>query len=105
MSPSYTTLLILKTMLTSSTDKKWYGWSLWREAQCGGGSWATYPVLHKLERCGWLTSHHEIASPNPINGRRDYVEPKMRRVYTLTEFGKERAIAALTAVQCSSLCS
>lgn len=86
MTPSYSTLRILRALLDDGSGQH-YGLELSRRAAVGVG--ALYPALGRLEADGWVTSKWEDVDES-VEGRR------RRRYYQLTPLG-ERAACQLLA--------
>jgi len=83
-------LRLLETMLIEPAHE-WYGFELMERADLRSGT--VYPLLHRLQKDGWLTSHREEIDPR-AEGR-----PR-RRLYRLTAEG-ERSARAITAERAS----
>lgn len=80
------TVFLLEALL-SDPAREWYGFELMEYAGLRSGT--VYPLLHRLESDGWLTSTREAIDPS-AEGR-----PR-RRLYRLTAEG-ERSSRTLVA--------
>ena len=80
------TLRLLEVMLTDPS-RDWYGLELMDFASLRSGT--VYPILHRLETDGWLTSAREEVDPV------DAGRPR-RRLYRLTATGEAAARALLS---------
>jgi PadR family transcriptional regulator PadR len=80
------TQLVLRAMLTDPAGEH-YGLQLRDETGLPSGT--IYPILARLERCGWVASNWEDPVQHIAEGR-----PR-RRYYQLTGEGAERARDAL----------
>jgi DNA-binding PadR family transcriptional regulator len=81
------TLLVFALLLREG--EHWYGLRIIREADLHTGT--AYPLLHRMERAGWITSHWETPELPPGAGPR--VRP--RKYYELTEQGRKFATQAI----------
>lgn len=84
------TLRLLEVML-GDPAREWYGLELMDVASLTSGT--VYPLLHRLESDGWLSSAREAVSPVEIGRPR-------RRLYRLTATGEK---AARTVVRSRSV--
>lgn len=75
------TVTLLETLLSDPT-REWYGFELMEHASLRSGT--VYPMLHRLQADGWLTSFREGIDPS-AEGR-----PR-RRLYRLTAEGERSA--------------
>jgi PadR family transcriptional regulator, regulatory protein PadR len=75
------TTRLLEALLGDPT-REWYGLELMEEANLASGT--AYPLLHRLQRDGWLTSTREDVDP------RQQGRPR-RRLYRLTALGETAA--------------
>jgi PadR family transcriptional regulator PadR len=75
------TFAVLATMLSEPTAE-WYGFNLAERAGIKSGT--LYPLLSRLEKAGWLTSHWEDIDPH-------VAERPRRRLYALTGEGAAAA--------------
>lgn len=82
-------LLVVRAMLDEPT-REMYGLEICKAAELPSGT--LHPILARLERCGWLESRWEQIEPAE-EGR-----PR-RRYYRLSQYGAERASAALDRVR------
>ena len=78
--------LHLLEVLISDPARDWYGLELMDQAELRSGT--VYPLLHRLQADGWLTSVREEIDPSR-EGR-----PR-RRLYRLTALGQTQARKAL----------
>ncbi len=85
------TQLVLEAMLTEPTAQR-YGLQLCAETGLPSGT--IYPIVARLEDCGWLESSREDPA-NPVTRGRP------RRYYRLTREGAEQARDALARVRAS----
>jgi PadR family transcriptional regulator PadR len=76
--------------LLSELGRDWYGLELMDRAELRSGT--AYPLLHRLQADGWLTSSPEEMDPH-LEGR-----PR-RRLYRLTGLGQAEAVRLLEARQ------
>ena len=83
------TQLVLRAMLDDSVGEH-YGLQLRDETGLPSGT--IYPILARLERCGWVASSWEDPMQHILEGR-----PR-RRYYQLTGEGAERARDALARI-------
>jgi PadR family transcriptional regulator PadR len=74
--------------LLSDLGRDWYGLELMDRAELQSGT--AYPLLHRLQADGWLTSAPEEIDPR-LEGR-----PR-RRLYRLTALGQREAVKVLEA--------
>ena len=81
------TMLILDGLLTFTGQEGISGAEISR--QTGLMSGTIYPVLHRLERAGWLQSHQETESPKTLQRPR-------RRFYFLNSDARSIAVQKLT---------
>jgi DNA-binding PadR family transcriptional regulator len=72
------TLLVLRALLTEPTVAK-YGLEIIRASGKPPGT--VYPILHRLESLGWVTSVREVSAADRAR----------RRYYQLTPTGRARA--------------
>ena len=80
------TQLVLRMALVEPI-KEWYGLQMARATGLPSGT--VYPIIARLERCGWITSRWENPEEHVAEGR-----PR-RRYYRLTDGGAEAARLAL----------
>ncbi|MEU7097748.1 helix-turn-helix transcriptional regulator [Streptomyces longwoodensis] len=80
------TIAVLETLLSTTSDNRAWGLSICRDADLGPGT--VYPILERLTERGWVTSYEETG-PHP--GR------PARRFYELTGVGRAQANEALEA--------
>jgi DNA-binding PadR family transcriptional regulator len=80
------TVCLLEALL-SEPAREWYGFELMERASLRSGT--VYPLLHRLQADGWLTSFREKIDPSE-EGR-----PR-RRLYRLTAEGERSAQALVT---------
>ncbi|HXO72802.1 MAG TPA: PadR family transcriptional regulator [Bradyrhizobium sp.] len=85
-------LRIVNVFLTNPT-RPWSGYQLSKEAKTGSGT--LYPLLHKLEKHGWLESKWEDGEQTPGRPR--------KRLYTLTAAGARNAREALRDFQMTAI--
>jgi PadR family transcriptional regulator, regulatory protein PadR len=76
----------LLEVLLSDPGRRWYGLELMDRAELRSGT--TYPLLHRLQEEGWLSSARERIDPSQ-EGR-----PR-RRLYQLTGLGQAAAREAI----------
>jgi DNA-binding PadR family transcriptional regulator len=76
---------VLESFLSDLT-RDWYGFDLIERTALKSGT--VYPILHLLEKDGWLSSAREGIDPQE-EGR------PARRLYTLTGLGEREAKAVL----------
>ncbi|MFA1543801.1 helix-turn-helix transcriptional regulator [Actinomadura monticuli] len=84
------TLLVLRAML-EDPERERFGLELSRET--GQPTGTIYPIIIRLERCGWVESFWEPAEHHLREGRR------RRRYYRLTDDGAQRAREAIAAAE------
>ncbi|MEU8340434.1 helix-turn-helix transcriptional regulator [Actinomadura meyerae] len=84
------TLLVLKEML-ADPDREHFGLELSR--QTGQPTGTIYPIIVRLERCGWVESSWEPPERHLGEGRR------RRRYYKLTSEGAQQARAAIAKAE------
>jgi PadR family transcriptional regulator PadR len=89
MPSSLAQLSVLNSML-SDPHARWYGLELARSANLKSGT--IYPMLARLERCGWLSSEWENIDASSAGRPR-------RRLYRLTPQGELAATRELAAAQ------
>jgi DNA-binding PadR family transcriptional regulator len=82
------TIAVLQAMLGAPTDAH-YGLQLAGKTHLPTGT--IYPILARLERAGWVSSHWEARDPSEL-------ERPRRRLYMLTGSGAQAARAALADV-------
>ncbi|MFC6158196.1 PadR family transcriptional regulator [Kribbella jiaozuonensis] len=73
-------------MLGEQTERHIHGYELMEKLKTQSGT--LYPILRKLEECGWLSSMWELGDPKEL-GR------KARHGYRLTEKGRSAAVFRL----------
>jgi DNA-binding PadR family transcriptional regulator len=78
--------LVLRSML-SDPSREWYGLELCDQTELPAGT--MYPILARLEGCGWLESRWEHAAEQAVAGR------PPRRYYRFSRDGAETARVAL----------
>lgn len=81
------TLAVLAVFLVDA-DAEWHGFDLADQTKLKSGT--LYPLLARLEKAGWLTSHKEDIDPR-VAGR------PQRRLYRLTGEGEVAGRRELTA--------
>ncbi|MEU5876701.1 helix-turn-helix transcriptional regulator [Spirillospora sp. NPDC047279] len=84
------TLLVLREML-KDPDCERFGLELSRDT--GQPTGTIYPIIVRLERCGWVESAWEPPERHLPEGRR------RRRYYKLTKDGAQRAREAVAAAE------
>jgi PadR family transcriptional regulator, regulatory protein PadR len=77
---------VLRSML-SEPSREWYGLELCDLTELPPGT--MYPILVRLEGCGWLESRWENTSEQAVAGR------PLRRYYRFSRDGAETARVAL----------
>ncbi|QXJ19952.1 helix-turn-helix transcriptional regulator [Actinomadura graeca] len=80
------TQMVLRQALLEPA-REWYGLEMMQATGLPSGT--VYPIITRLEQCGWITSHWEDPSEHEMQGR-----PR-RRYYQLTQEGTEAARLAL----------
>lgn len=78
------TIGVLEALHSADNDDSVWGYKICMETDLASGT--VYPILERLSRCGWVTSHNET-EPHP--GR------PARRLYRLTESGRLATDVAL----------
>lgn len=79
-------MAVLEVLLAATSGSPAWGFSICHDADLGSGT--VYPILDRLAKYGWITSHEET-EPHP--GR------PARRYYELTSSGRAQAAEALEA--------